>query len=151
MHTIFPENAPAAADIVLVSELAMGLALVAGAMLARWGFYRAHAACQSSVVILNLGVVVWFMAPSFRGGVLPGIPAHLGRSYYWMATGHGVLGVMAEVLGVYILLAAGTNILPKQLRLVRYKFWMRTGLVLWWLVLLFGIATYFRWYGSPLQ
>jgi hypothetical protein len=53
-------------------------------------------------------------------------------------------------LGVYLLLAAGTSLLPKQLRLTRYKLWMRAALVIWWLVLLLGLATYIRWYG-PLR
>jgi uncharacterized membrane protein YozB (DUF420 family) len=149
MH-IFPENAPAAANAVLVLELVMGLALVSGAILARRRHYRAHAICQSSVVVLNLGIVVCFMMPSFHSAVLPGIPGHLAKSYYWLATAHGILGLAAELLGLYILLAAGTSTLPKQLRLTRYKLWMRTALVLWWLVLLLGLATYLRWYG-PLR
>jgi hypothetical protein len=53
---------------------------------------------------------------------------------------------VAEFAGLYILLAAGTNWLPSRIRITRYKVWMRTVLVLWWLVLLFGLATYVRWY-----
>jgi uncharacterized membrane protein YozB (DUF420 family) len=149
MH-LFPENAPVAANAVLLLELVMGLALIAGAILARRRHFRAHATCQSVVVILNLGVVLLFMLPSFHNAVLPGIPAHLARSYYWLAAAHGILGIAAELLGVYLLLAAGTSLLPKQLRLTRYKLWMRTALVIWWLVLLLGLATYLRWYG-PLR
>jgi hypothetical protein len=44
-------------------------------------------------------------------------------------------------------LAAGTNILPQRFRFTRYKLWMRSAVVLWWLVLLLGLATYGRWYG----
>ena len=150
MH-IFPENAPGAANAVLLLELVMGLALIAGAILARRRHFRAHATCQSVVVILNLGVVLLFMLPSFHNAVLPGIPAHLARSYYWLAATHGILGIAAELLGVYLLLAAGTSLLPKQLRLTRYKLWMRTALVIWWLVLLLGLATYLRWYGRPFR
>ena len=150
MH-IFPENAPPAANAVLLLELAIGLALVTGAILARRRRYRAHAACQSSVVILNLGIIVCLMLPSFHTSVLPGIPGHLGRSYYWLATAHGILGLAAELFGVYILLAAGTSLLPKPLQLTRYKPWMRTALVLWWLALLLGLATYLRWYGRPFR
>jgi uncharacterized membrane protein YozB (DUF420 family) len=32
--------------------------------------------------------------------------------------------------------------------LARYKLWMRLALALWWLVLLLGVATYVRWYGT---
>jgi len=47
---------------------------------------------------------------------------------------------------LYILLAAGTKLLPEGLRIKRYKLWMRIVLASWWLVLLLGIATYARWY-----
>jgi len=56
------------------------------------------------------------------------------------------LGSVTQLAGLYILLAAGTNILPQQLRLTKYKQWMRTVLVLWWLVILLGLMTYIRWY-----
>jgi uncharacterized membrane protein YozB (DUF420 family) len=62
---------------------------------------------------------------------------------------HGVLGALAEVLGLYILLVAGTNILPHSWRFRRWKLWMRIELVLWWVVLLSGIGTYYIWYAAP--
>jgi hypothetical protein len=43
-----------------------------------------------------------------------------------------------------ILLAAGTNVLPHKFRVNEYKLWMRSLLVLWWLVRLLGLATYGR-------
>jgi uncharacterized membrane protein YozB (DUF420 family) len=86
------------------------------------------------------------MVPSFRMQVFPRIPAKLTRSYFALATAHAALGSMAEILALYILLAAGTRLLPERLRIRRYKLWMRTVLVLWWLVLFLGFATYARWY-----
>jgi hypothetical protein len=44
------------------------------------------------------------------------------------------------------LVSAGTSVLPEKLRITRYKVWMRSVLVLWWVVLLLGMATYTRWY-----
>jgi hypothetical protein len=35
---------------------------------------------------------------------------------------------------------------PEKLRIKRYKFWMRSVLVVWWTVLLLGMTTYTRWY-----
>lgn len=124
----------------------MGLALLAGAILARKRRYRLHALCQSSVVLLNLAVITIWMIPSFHARVSPGIPAKLGRAYYALATAHAALGIVTELAGLYILLAAGTGVLPQRFRLTRYKLWMRGVLLLWWLVLLLGLATYFRWY-----
>jgi hypothetical protein len=59
------------------------------------------------------------------------------------------MGCIAELLGVYIILAAGAKVLPKSLRFVRYKLWMRIALAIWWLALLLGLTTYSRWYVVP--
>jgi uncharacterized membrane protein YozB (DUF420 family) len=138
--------APRAADLVLALEIAMGAGLLVGARLARNGRFRQHAWCQSAIVLLNLAVVVVTMIPSFRVHVLPRIPAKLGRAYYALATTHAALGTVTELAGLYILLSAGTSVLPAKLRITKYKACMRTVLVLWWVVLLLGLATYARWY-----
>lgn len=138
--------APGYADLVLVIEIGMGLGLLLGTVLARRRQFRLHAWCQSVIVLLNLAVVVLVMVPSFLVHVSPKIPAKLGRAYYAVATAHAALGSVTEIAGLYVLLAAGTKILPQGLRLTEYKMWMRSVLVLWWLVLLLGVATYTRWY-----
>jgi uncharacterized membrane protein YozB (DUF420 family) len=121
-------SAPRSADVALVIEVPMALALLLGMLLARHQRYRAHAWCQSAAVLLNLFVIAHFMAPSFRSQVAPKISARLGRPFYALATAHAAVGCIAELLGIYIVLAAGTNILPGKLRLVRYKRWMRIAL-----------------------
>jgi uncharacterized membrane protein YozB (DUF420 family) len=78
--------------------------------------------------------------------VLPRVPAKLGKAYYALATTHGALGTVTELAGLYILLSAGTNVLPRKLRITKYKVCMRSVLALWWVVLLLGMATYTRWY-----
>ena len=138
--------APRGANVVLVLEIAMGVGLLVGARLARKGRFRQHAWCQSVIVLLNLAVVAVMMIPSFRVRVLPRVPAKLGRAYYALATTHGAFGTVTELAGLYILLSAGTSVLPERLRITKYKVWMRSVLVLWWVVLLLGIATYTRWY-----
>jgi uncharacterized membrane protein YozB (DUF420 family) len=138
--------APRAADMTLLTESVMGLALIMGTMLARRGWYRAHGWCQSIVVLLNLVVIAAYMVPSFRRQVVPAIPADLGDSGYILAVAHGAAGLMAELLALYVLLVAGTNILPQRLRFTRYRLWMGATLALWWLVLVLGVATYVRWY-----
>jgi uncharacterized membrane protein YozB (DUF420 family) len=139
-------NAPWTADVVLLLELALGMGLIAGAMLARAGRYRLHAMCQSVIVLLNLAVIVLAMLPGFHRQVLPRLPGRLGRSFYAIAAVHAALGSIAEIAGLYLLLAAGTKLLPEKWRITNYKFWMRTILVLWWIVFLLGLATYVRWY-----
>jgi len=138
--------APWTADVTLLLEMTLGVGLFAGALLARAGRHRAHAACQSIIVLLNLMVIVLTMLPSFHRQVLPKLPGRIAKPYYAFAAMHAALGGIAELGGFYILLAAGTTLLPERFRLRRYKFWMRGVLLLWWIVLFLGMATYVRWF-----
>jgi uncharacterized membrane protein YozB (DUF420 family) len=138
-----------AADRTLIIETTMGVALIVGTVFARRRYYRAHGWCQSAVVLLNLWVIAQFMVPSFRRQITPEIPASLGEIHYAIAAVHGVLGTVAELLALYVVLVAGTNILPKWLRFSRYKRWMRVAFALWWIELLLGLAMYVQWYGLP--
>ena len=142
--------APPTADAVLLLEAAMGVALLFGARLARTRRFRQHAWCQSAVVVLNLAVIAVAMTPSFRAQVFPRIPAKLDKPYYLLATAHAGLGTVAELAALYILVALGTRLLPEKLRITRYKTWMRSVLLLWWVVLLLGFMTYTRWYVAGL-
>jgi hypothetical protein len=143
----FPDTvAPLYANLTLLLEIAMGVGLLIGALLARLRRFREHAWCQSVIVLLNLAVIVLTMIPSFRVQVIPKLPLKLAKPYYALATAHGALGTIAEIAGLYILLAAGTTVLPEKFRIINYKLWMRTVLLLWWVVLLLGFATYARWY-----
>ena len=138
--------APPYAHLTLLLEIAMGVGLLIGAWLARRRRFRQHAWCQSAIVLLNLAVILLVMMPSFQVQVVPEIPLRLAKTYYALATAHAALGTITEIAGLYILLAAGTGVLPEKFRITKYKAWMRTVLVLWWFVLLLGLATYARWY-----
>jgi uncharacterized membrane protein YozB (DUF420 family) len=138
--------APLYADLILLLELAMGMGLLAGAIFARIRKFQAHAWCQSVIVLLNAVIIVIFMLPSFHSHVWSRIPRKLGNSYYTMATAHAALGTVVECAALYILLAAGTTLVPEKLRLTRYKLWMRIVLTAWWVAILLGVATYTRWY-----
>jgi hypothetical protein len=91
--------ASAYADMTLLLEIGMGVGLLIGALLARRRRYRGHAWCQSVIVLLNLGVAVFTMIPSFRVHVSPKIPLKLGKAYYALATAHAALGSMTEIAG----------------------------------------------------
>lgn len=139
-------NAPFYADLVLLLEIGMALALLLGAFFARIHRYGWHALCQSVVVLVNLIVILLVMVPAFRSRILPKLPGKITKGYYLLPCAHAVVGIAAETAGLYILLAAGTKVLPERFRLRNYRLWMRTTLVLWWGALLLGIATYVRWY-----
>lgn len=124
----------------------MAIGLTFGAWMARSRRYKLHAWCQSVIVLLNLVIISVAMVSSFQRTVRPKVPERLGRSFYALATAHAVLGSVAEVAALYLMLVAGTEILPERLRLTKFKTAMRSLLALWWLVLLLGVATYVRWY-----
>ena len=125
--------APNYANLALFLEIGMGLALLAGAMFARRKRFRLHACCQTVIVLLNFVVILLLMLPSFRVHVIPKIPAKLGKPYYAVATAHAALGSVAEAAALYIVLSAGTNLLPQRVRFTNYKLWMRSGgLYSWW-------------------
>ena len=147
-HGFLNTAAPWGADLTLVLEIGMGVGLLIGALLARMRRFGLHAWCQSAIVLFNLALIAATMVPSFRLLVMPALPAKLGKSYYALAAAHAALGIVAQGAGLYILLAAGTKVLPERLRITRFKLWMRSVLALWWIVLALGVATYIRWY-SP--
>jgi hypothetical protein len=142
----FPASAPFSADAVLALEVVMGIGLTFGAWAARTRRYRLHAWCQSAIVLVNLPVIAIAMAPSFLQQVAPRIPEKLGRPFYAVATLHGFLGCAAEIFALYIVASAGTNWLPRRLRIANYKIAMRGLFALWWLALLMGLAVFLRWY-----
>jgi uncharacterized membrane protein YozB (DUF420 family) len=137
------------ADLNLVVQFIMGASLLAGVVLAKQKRYTAHGICQTTVLLLNLIMIALVMWPSFHVQVVPTFPRAFHKRYYTVATIHGLLGTMAQLLGLYIILVAGTNIVPQSLRFTRWKPWMRAELVLWCIVLLGGMATYYVWYIGP--
>jgi uncharacterized membrane protein YozB (DUF420 family) len=139
------------ADINLVLQLIMGAALIAGVFLARQKRYKAHGICQTTVLLLNLVMIGLVMWPSFQQQVAPALSNGLHKRYYQAAIVHTGLGITAEALGLYIVIAAGTNLLPQFLRFKHWKLWMRTELVLWAIVLLSGVGTYCAWYIAPFR
>ena len=139
------------ADLNLIVQIAMGVALIAGTFLARRKRYTAHGVCQTAVMLLNLVMIGLVMWPSFQQQVRPALPKVLHKWYYAAATIHALLGVTAELLGLYIVIVAGTSALPQWLRFKDWKRWMRTELILWSIVVLTGVGTYYAWYIAPFR
>lgn len=139
------------ADLNLFVQILMGVALLTGSLLAKQKRYKAHGICQTTVLLLNLLMIALVMWPSFHQQVEPVFPRVFRRSYFAVATIHAGLGMLAELVGLYIVMVAATHILPQRLCFKRWKPWMRTELVLWWVVLLSGAGTYYVWYVAPLR
>jgi uncharacterized membrane protein YozB (DUF420 family) len=137
------------ADLNLVVQVIMGVALIGGAVLAKRKRYTAHGICQTMVLLLNLLMIELVMWPSFQQQVRPALPKIFHKWYYAAATIHALLGAAAELLGLYIVIVAGTSALPEWLRFKDWKRWMRTELMLWSIVVLTGVGTYCAWYIAP--
>jgi uncharacterized membrane protein YozB (DUF420 family) len=139
------------ADLNLVVQLTMGATLLAGTHLAKRKRYKAHGICQTSVLLLNLLMIGMVMWPSFHQQVMPASARARHKWYYEVAMIHAGLGISAELLGLYIVLVVGTKVIPNKLRFTHWKWWMRTELALWMIVLLTGIGTYCAWYVAPFR
>ena len=137
-----------AADLNLLLQVTMALALTVGMFLARQKHYFAHGCVQSTVVILNLIPIAMIMLPSFRQQVAPQVPAGLSDKYYSVALAHTMVGSLAELLGLYVILT-GMKLLPESIRFRNYKVWMRSTLGVWWVAVALGIFTYVTWYAAP--
>lgn len=139
------------ADLNLVVQVIMAVALFAGSFLAKRRRYTAHGICQTTVLLLNLLMIGLIMGPSFQRQVRPAFHRVLHKWYYAAATLHALFGIAAEVLGLYIVIVAGTRVLPQSLRFKDWKRWMRMELILWSLVVLTGVGTYYAWYVAPFR
>jgi len=151
MNGFLGTGATFGADLNLVIQLIMGGALIAGAALAKRKRYAAHAICQTTVMLLNLLVIGLVMGPSFQQQVRPALSKVFHKWYYEAAAIHAVLGITAEVLGLYIVAVSATDILPQWLRFKSWKAWMRSELALWVIVLVSGVGTYCAWYVAPFR
>src|SRR6267378_184107 len=89
-------GAPFGADLNLVVQLVMGVALIAGAGLAKQKRYTAHGICQTTVLLLNLLMIGLVMWPSLQQQVRPALSKGLYKWYYEAAI-HALLGISAEL------------------------------------------------------
>ena len=135
-------------DLVAFVEIAMAIVLLVGMFVVRRGHIRVHRILQSSVILLNLPIVLIWMVPQYLQYVLPDLIDEYTDPFYFVPTLMLVAGALAEALGIFILLVAGTNWVPERFRFRRYKLWMRTELALWWGVVVTGLATYYIWYSG---
>jgi hypothetical protein len=138
--------APPYANLTLLLEIAMGVGLLIGALFARRRRFRA--ACLVPVRdrapqrCLDRAHDDSFISCLCKSG---------DTAQTWQSllrTGDRTRRARKRNRnrGIVHPLAAGTDVLPEKFRITKYKLWMRTVSVLWWLVLLLGLANYLRWY-----
>jgi hypothetical protein len=59
---------------------------------------------------------------------------------------HGLLGMIAEITGIYLILRMRTKIIPPRFRVRNFKLVMRTLITLWTLIVILGLGIYYLSY-----
>ena len=134
------------ADLNLLVQIGLGLLLLIGMVFARRGLYRAHGACQSSALALAIVMTLVWMWPSFREVYVPDLARGIANRTNVAVVAHAALGSVVLLLGVYVVLVAGTAMIPQRFRFQNYRAWMQTLLVLWWIAIGLGVLTY--WFAN---
>ncbi|MFB3920302.1 MAG: DUF420 domain-containing protein [Terriglobia bacterium] len=149
MAGILHLGGPSRAELNLILQAALAVAMTVGVICVRRTYYRAHGRIQASVVTLNLVVIGALMLPYFPRNLLRKAPSVFTRPYIAVVAVHALFGAAAELLGLYVVLSAGTRLLPQRFRLRNYRLWMRATFMLWWVSILTGATVYYVWYLAP--
>ena len=128
-------------DATLVLILVTAVLFTIGWQLAIRKRYEAHRWVQTLAASLNTIAVLGTMISSFLVHILPGIPGKLNEGSYGITTVHALVGMVAMLLGVFVVLR-GNNLVPKGLRFKNYKLFMRASFALYMLATLIGIVVY---------
>lgn len=126
-------------------QIALVLVLSAGVLLARAKRFRLHAVVQCTVVLVNLGLIVRIMLPSLRQQI-PGALSPSWNVPTVIVLAHSFVGALAWLMAFYVILVAGTPLIPHRLRFLNYRRWMRTAFGLWWAAFLLGCLVYYLFY-----
>jgi plastocyanin len=134
-------------DLNLVAQLLILAGLWVGFVFARRRNFRYHRRMQTSMVLANSFFIVFVMFTSFynyviAGGTTTGTVANLMMV-------HGLVGLVAELTGIYLILRMNTHILPEWLCVQNFKLVMRTLLGTWTVLVALGLGIYSARYLAP--
>jgi len=133
-----------AADINLLAQILLLVGLWIGFYYARTRRIPKHANMQTAMVMANLFFVFFVMIPSFYQYVI--LAGTTGGVVAQLMLLHGVLGLIAELSGVYLVLRMRTALIPPRLRIRDFKLVMRATLGLWTIIFVLGIGVYYYRY-----
>ncbi|MGH7432662.1 MAG: hypothetical protein ACREJL_02800 [Candidatus Methylomirabilales bacterium] len=136
-----------AADVNLAAQIVLLVGLWIGFYFARTGQITRHATMQTTMVMANLFFILFVMVPSFYqyvilGGTTGGIVARLMLI-------HGLLGLVAQLMGVYLVLRMRTKLIPARFRVRNFISMMWWTLGLWTVIFVLGIGIYYYRYLLP--
>lgn len=128
----------------LIAQIGMLIALYVGYYFAKMKKFRPqHANIQTGVVLLNLFFILFIMASSAMI-ILQG--ARLNSHPNPFIILHILLGIVSELLGIYLVIRMRTSWLPPNLRVKNFKRLMQFTLGLWTATVLFGLVIYASFY-----
>ena len=96
-----------------------------GVVLVRRARYRAHGAAQTTVLVVTLVLTVVWMAPAFHETYGDALSRRVVNRVSIAVAAHVVVGTLALLLGVWVVLVAGTSLVPAR-----------------WLAIVLGVVTY---------
>ncbi|HZQ08376.1 MAG TPA: cupredoxin family copper-binding protein [Anaerolineae bacterium] len=135
-----------AANVNLVAEILILIGLYIGFYYARKRKFRPqHANIQTTMVLLNLVLILSIMVPSFYRYVIRS--GNITDNVSILMIVHAILGTIAEGLGLYLVFTERFRIIPWRIR--KLKPVMRSLLALWTIVVLLGIGIYYFSYIAP--
>jgi uncharacterized membrane protein YozB (DUF420 family) len=130
-------------------QIALVLLLTTGVLLAKAKRFRLHAILQSAVVLLNVGFILRIMLPSLRHQLPASFPMTRKDLPVAIVLLHSFVGALAWLMAFYVVLVAGTPLIPHKLRFSNYRRWMWSAFLLWWTAFGLGCLLYFLSYVNP--
>jgi hypothetical protein len=134
----FGTYAPLYSDINLVVEILIVIGLIIGYILIRSKLRSGHQYMQTSMVLLNFIMMIFFMGIIFVQLLQPGTTLSLSVI---AEIAHGIVGIIAILTGLYLILAMN-DLLPKSWQIKNWKNLMRFAIWAYGAVALGGIAVY---------
>jgi uncharacterized membrane protein YozB (DUF420 family) len=128
-------------EINLVLQIVIFVVLLVSLVFKQKHKYPLHGITMLIAVVLNAISFFWVMWSSFLGFEL----TVLGHPVNSISLIHGILGGIAEVLGIFLVVVWG---LQRNIKAcVRRRMLMRVTIVLWLVALILGILLYAVLYG----
>lgn len=130
------------ADVALIGETFLYLFLLLGIAVQLMRQWKAHDWIMTFVVVCNFFLILLIMIGSYRS-ILSLIAGGSLSPSLLLPLVHGLLGMLAELIAIYCLLA-GHKILPRKIGTLRYFMW--ATFVLWTMAYVLGLGTYLIFY-----
>jgi uncharacterized membrane protein YozB (DUF420 family) len=126
------------ADVNLVAQVTLLIVLIAGLIAIKRKKTPIHRSLQTAVVLLSMILTLFIMAGRF-------FQLYSSGGTAWILVFHGMLGLTAILLGIYLVLVMN-NRLPKRWLTKKWKLIMRVTWLLFLAVVLGGFVIYWRMY-----